>query len=836
MKNKKLVALLLVAVMLLSAMPIFASAAPAYWGNASYNTVTNVGANEVTSFPTTLKKLSATEYSMSCKTEQGTLTNTFIERPWGMFNLGSWKLVDNNGKTHTFLAASTDWEYVYRTQKTATGSYVWSGGNHGNEVLVSLKFYNGETGQEISLSNGQSITVNKLHIIEKSKLLFKADTDGDGYGYRYKTDSYTDSDVYANATRKYTIAGPQIKLNVDYEYVKDTYHQLSYTCMFPINKDYGLYCDMYNQAGNKLATIQTSKSTQNIFYRPYSATRAVMYGDVNSKYKFDVHVNTVVDSLDSLKNYYKTMYWNMNLGTNKLYFSKYEDGTTTKVAAGTKFNTECAWKFFYDANGNGLDDDSSSGNTTTDKNLVSGKDFFGTHNWKKYFADLTDGIANNTITFNDTDWFCFYYHPDLTEQENISQQNSNALGGVGTVGYELDGTYKLNKVRVNTFLGNYSGIIAPESIAVEVSTDGTTYNEVGKKTFAKPATDSKTVGWVEFNLNDVEAKYVRLKIDLNGVMAFINEIEVYGKSATQAPEVSEPEESEPEESYPDIDESKLTNVALNKDYEAQTYTTYTADLTDGTAATTVSFNSNWFAFYYNMNGTGINAPNGVGEVVIDLDGTFDIAKVKINGGLYDSAGVGLPSMVNVFLSDDGITWGRATTLDLPANTTDRASYTIEDTVRGTASFIKFEFTLNKSFVFFNELEVYGVEAQPETSEPEVSEPEVSEPEVSEPEVSEPEESKPEVSEPEVSEPEVSEPEVSEPETSDPEVSDDEIGDIDEDGDIDAADYVLVKRAVLNTYELTEQQKVVADIDADSDVDATDYVLVKRIVLGTYKAK
>jgi len=60
--------------------------------------------------------------------------------------------------------------------------------------------------------------------------------------------------------------------------------------------------------------------------------------------------------------------------------------------------------------------------------------------------------------------------------------------------------------------------------------------------------------------------------------------------------------------------------------------------------------------------------------------------------------------------------------------------------------------------------------------------------------------------------------------------------IDEDGDVDAADYVLVKRAVLKTYELSEQQKIIADIDADGDVDATDYVLVKRIVLGTYKVK
>jgi len=63
-----------------------------------------------------------------------------------------------------------------------------------------------------------------------------------------------------------------------------------------------------------------------------------------------------------------------------------------------------------------------------------------------------------------------------------------------------------------------------------------------------------------------------------------------------------------------------------------------------------------------------------------------------------------------------------------------------------------------------------------------------------------------------------------------------LGNIDGDGDVDASDYILVKRAVLKTYALTEEQKASADINKDNDVDATDYVLVKRIVLGTYTVK
>ncbi len=62
----------------------------------------------------------------------------------------------------------------------------------------------------------------------------------------------------------------------------------------------------------------------------------------------------------------------------------------------------------------------------------------------------------------------------------------------------------------------------------------------------------------------------------------------------------------------------------------------------------------------------------------------------------------------------------------------------------------------------------------------------------------------------------------------------ELGNIDGDEDVDASDYILIKRAVLNTFNMTEEQQKLADIDKDGDVVATDYVLVKRIVLGTYK--
>lgn len=59
------------------------------------------------------------------------------------------------------------------------------------------------------------------------------------------------------------------------------------------------------------------------------------------------------------------------------------------------------------------------------------------------------------------------------------------------------------------------------------------------------------------------------------------------------------------------------------------------------------------------------------------------------------------------------------------------------------------------------------------------------------------------------------------------------GDVNEDGVIEATDYLLLKRAVLGTFNLTEGQTAVADVSGDGKVDSIDYLLVKRHVLGTY---
>lgn len=61
------------------------------------------------------------------------------------------------------------------------------------------------------------------------------------------------------------------------------------------------------------------------------------------------------------------------------------------------------------------------------------------------------------------------------------------------------------------------------------------------------------------------------------------------------------------------------------------------------------------------------------------------------------------------------------------------------------------------------------------------------------------------------------------------------GDIDGDKDVDATDYLLVKRYCFNTITLDESQKQRADLNSSGTIDASDYVLVKRIAFGVYIA-
>lgn len=62
-----------------------------------------------------------------------------------------------------------------------------------------------------------------------------------------------------------------------------------------------------------------------------------------------------------------------------------------------------------------------------------------------------------------------------------------------------------------------------------------------------------------------------------------------------------------------------------------------------------------------------------------------------------------------------------------------------------------------------------------------------------------------------------------------------VGDVNASGEVDSADYLLVKRHCFDTYKLEGEEFVRADVQSDDAIDSSDYVIIKRICFGTYKA-
>lgn len=135
-----------------------------------------------------------------------------------------------------------------------------------------------------------------------------------------------------------------------------------------------------------------------------------------------------------------------------------------------------------------------------------------------YSADLTDGVANDKLTYDST-WFSFNTEPDGDGQ-------ANTINNIGTVIIDLGTVKNVTGVKANVCTGEVSASIAPiGSIKVSVSTDGLSYSEPFALTLP-----TASVGWAVGECQSVSAQFVKVEFVKggNGFHMFTNEIEVYG--------------------------------------------------------------------------------------------------------------------------------------------------------------------------------------------------------------------------------------------------------------------------------------------------------------------
>jgi hypothetical protein len=60
-----------------------------------------------------------------------------------------------------------------------------------------------------------------------------------------------------------------------------------------------------------------------------------------------------------------------------------------------------------------------------------------------------------------------------------------------------------------------------------------------------------------------------------------------------------------------------------------------------------------------------------------------------------------------------------------------------------------------------------------------------------------------------------------------------LGDINGNGTIEKYDYILVKRVVMSTIDISDAMLAFADVNKNGKVEKYDYILVKRHVMGTF---
>ncbi len=208
------------------------------------------------------------------------------------------------------------------------------------------------------------------------------------------------------------------------------------------------------------------------------------------------------------------------------------------------------------------------------------------------------------------------------------------------------------------------------------------------------------------------------------------------ESSKPEEEPSKPETSAPETSTPDTETStpalEITgeNIAIGKTYTVSGtnagYTDlesdwgaiiYNANLTDGIAHEELTFGdtNNWFGLYYSDDPAfahNVNAPQGTGTIIIDLQDEAAVKGVKIHFGNFFDNAVVAPRLVNLSLSTNGEAFDyvgsfeiKETGVGSPNNILSYWSELPVDSVN--ARYVKITVTQGGVFTFLNEIEVYA---------------------------------------------------------------------------------------------------------------------------------
>lgn len=280
--------------------------------------------------------------------EGGTYMTQLVRKRWGMYMLGAIQHRNAAGEQANIIGASTDFEWVLRCGPTEGTSGVFRGGNHGdytlsdwnaedtaktNDHFIDMTLYDAATGEKVEPQNGVEMTVNGLRVVIHDNIY-----DGE----------YTQANVMINVERIYLFNGEDVFLQSKLYMTRHTYFQMSYTCMMPIMKQYGNWTKFYNEDGTEKLVRTPLTGTSNYgnnFNNGNNATKVEMWGEQYPAYHMTMQIYNPEDQFYRSTDYVKL--WDMNPGSNKLYFSSFPLGAASRVRKGTEWDFRTSWSFSY---------------------------------------------------------------------------------------------------------------------------------------------------------------------------------------------------------------------------------------------------------------------------------------------------------------------------------------------------------------------------------------------------------------------------------------------------------------------------------------------------------
>ena len=134
-----------------------------------------------------------------------------------------------------------------------------------------------------------------------------------------------------------------------------------------------------------------------------------------------------------------------------------------------------------------------------------------------YNAKLTDGKAYDEAVTNTTD-------PDDGLCYWCGFNSANVTDGFAIITIDLGEATSINTIRVHHGVLADWAVMPWKSYKFSVSTDGANFTAVAA--LPQGETDNGTY-WAEAGFEAVEARYVKVELELNPAWSFINEIEVY---------------------------------------------------------------------------------------------------------------------------------------------------------------------------------------------------------------------------------------------------------------------------------------------------------------------